>query len=191
MMKKKTLKKKMIIYAPIIVGVLVVVILSGLRLSGSFSKGESKTLTVSTLIKTVDIAELSTAQFTYNGIAEVYKSKDSDKIKCRIRYEAIVKAGVNMDEIDFKIDPDKKTVKPILPQIQLTANIVDENKLSFIPEDTKIEMREALLACENDVQDEVVASTELYDSAEENLKDIIEALIYPIVEPMEYEIVWE
>ena len=96
-MKKKTLKKKMIIYAPIIVGVLVVVILSGLRLSGSFSKGESKTLTVSTLIKTVDIAELSTAQFTYNGIAEVYKSKDSDKIKCRIRYEAIVKAGVNMD----------------------------------------------------------------------------------------------
>lgn len=190
-MKKKTLKKKMIIYAPIIVGVLVVVILSGLRLSGSFSKGESKTLTVSTLIKTVDIAELSTAQFTYNGIAEVYKSKDSDKIKCRIRYEAIVKAGVNMDEIDFKIDPDKKTVKPILPQIQLTANIVDENKLSFIPEDTKIEMREALLACENDVQDEVVASTELYDSAEENLKDIIEALIYPIVEPVEYEIVWE
>ena len=139
----------------------------------------------------MDIAELSTAQFTYNGIAEVYKSKDSDKIKCRIRYEAIVKAGVNMDEIDFKIDPEKKTVKPILPQIQLTANIVDENKLSFIPEDTKIEMREALLACENDVQDEVVASTELYDSAEENLKDIIEALIYPIVEPMEYEIVWE
>ena len=126
--------------------------------------------TTSTLMEAVNIAELSTAQFTYNGIAEVYKNENSNKIKCRIRYEAKVKVGIEMNKIDFKIDSGKKTVKPILPNIQLTASIVDENKLSFIPDNSKIDLKEVLLACENDVKKEIESSTELFDSAEDNRK---------------------
>lgn len=190
-MVKKNLKKKIILFIPIIAGLLLLILFLILRLSGCFSKGDSKMFTTSTLMEAVNIAELSTAQFTYNGIAEVYKNENSNKIKCRIRYEAKVKVGIEMNKIDFKIDSDKKTVKPILPNIQLTASVVDENKLSFIPDDSKIDLKEVLLACENDVKKEIESSTELFDSAEDNLKDTIEALIYPIVQPLEYKIIWE
>lgn len=187
---KCRMKKKVGIYIPLILGIVVLICVLGLRIMGAFSEGKEETFTASTLIKTVDIAELSTAKFTYNGIAPVYD--ESGKIKCQIRYKAIVKAGINMKDIDFtEIDDDKKIVKPKLPQIKLTANIIDENKLSYIPENTKIEIKDALQACEEDVEIEASNSTKLMESAEESLKNIVEALILPVVEPDGYTIEWE
>ncbi len=184
------MKKKVGIYIPLILGIVVLICVLGLRIMGAFSEGKEETFTASTLIKTVDIAELSTAKFTYNGIAPVYD--ESGKIKCQIRYKAIVKAGINMKDIDFtEIDDDKKIVKPKLPQIKLTANIIDENELSYIPENTNIEIKDALQACEEDVEIEASNSTKLMESAEESLKNIVEALILPVVEPDGYTIEWE
>lgn len=40
------------------------------------------------------------------------------------------KAGIDMTKIEFDIDEEAKTVKPILPEIQVTA-IVDEKKPFF------------------------------------------------------------
>lgn len=187
---KCRMKKKVGNYIPLILGIVVVICVLGLRVMGAFSEGEEETFTASTLIKTVDIAELSTAKFTYNGIAPVYD--ESGKIKCQIRYKAIVKAGINMKDIDFtEIDEDKKIVKPKLPQIKLTANIIDENEFSYIPENTKIEIKDALQVCEEDVEIEASNSTKLMESAEESLKNIVEALILPVVEPEGYTIEWE
>lgn len=81
----------------------------------------------------------------------VYKDEKKKKLKCNIRYNAKAKAGIDMTKIEFDIDEEAKTVKPILPEIQVTA-IVDEKSLSFLPEEAKIGLQEALTACEEDAQ---------------------------------------
>ena len=162
-----------------------------MKSGGYFKEGETKTITKTTLMDTVDIAELSTAEFTYNGIAEIPKNKKSKKIKCRVQYEAKVKASVNMEDIDFEIDNEAKTVKPVLPKIKLTATLDDQKGFSFLPEDTKVDMQEVLKACKKDVMGEAKQASELYNSAEENLKDIIQALTYPIITSKGYTLIWE
>ncbi len=46
--------------------------------------GTNKTqiMTSATLEKAIDVSDLSTAQFTYNGIAEIYKDITHKKVKC-------------------------------------------------------------------------------------------------------------
>ena len=161
-------------------------------LPAKLRKGKETIISSSTLTEVVDISELSSAKFVYNGIAEAYKDEKKEKIKCRIKYDAIVEAKVNMKDIQFNIDKEKKTVSPVLPEIQLTPNLItNENSPSFIPEDTKIELKEVLLICEEDVQEEAKKSAELMKVAKENLKNTVEALIFPIVEANGYEIIWE
>lgn len=149
----------------------------------------------SVLTDTIDISELSTSKFTYNGIAEVYKSdKDgnkTDEINCYISYKATVKAGVDVTDISYTIDTDAKTLKVTLPEIIITASPVDQDHLSFIPVKAKVELKDALEACEEDAQAEASQSSDLIDSAETNLKSTIEGLLYPITNPNGYEIIWE
>ncbi len=154
-------------------------------------KGEETIVSSSSLKKAVNISELSTAQFTYNGVVAVYKDEKKKKLKCNIRYNAKAKAGIDMTKIEFDIDEEAKTVKPILPEIQVTA-IVDEKSLSFLPEEAKIGLREALTACEEDAQREAEASPRLKELAEENLQSIITALTYPLLNREEepYQIIW-
>lgn len=189
--KKIKIPTKLLIQLPLIAGVVILLGFIVLKMGGGFKKGETTIITKSTLIDTVDIAELSTAEFIYNGIAEIPKSEKSDKIKCRVRYSAKVKASVTMTDIDFKIDRDNKTVKPILPEIKLDAILDDQEGFSFIPENSDVDLQEVMEFCKNDVTDEATQTLELYDSAEENLKDIIQALTYPLLNSEGYTLVWE
>lgn len=190
-MQKKKLKKKVLLVTPILLGVSLVLLLIIVRVFGFFDKGEEKIITSSTLTEIIDISELSTAQFTYNGIAEIYKDEKQEKVKCYIRYDAKVKAGINMKEVKFEIDNENKTVKPILPEIKITAKLVDDQSLSFIPANTKVEMKDVLVACKKDAEQEAKESQELLVSSEKNLKSIIEALLYPILDSNGYSIIWD
>ena len=192
--KRKINPKKLIAYLPIIIvvlGVVFLVAVIGLKKLGAFEEGKTTILTESTLVDSVDIADLSTAEFTYNGIANIYKSENSDKIKCRVRYEAKVKASVNMEDIKFTIDDENMTVKPTLPKITLKAVLDDQEGFSFIPEDSNVDIQDVLKVCEEDVTNEATQTSELYDSAEENLKDVIEALTLPIINSKGYTLIWE
>lgn len=184
------MKKKLLLYAPVIFGLVLVFVFGFARFSGMLDKGEEKTLVRSTLVDAIDITELSTSQFTYNGIAEIYNNKKTSKIDCYVRYKAKVKAGINMKDVDFEIDNDKKTVKPILPNIEITTNLVEEESLSFIPSDIKKDLNDILTICKKDASIEAAKSEELFELAEENLKSIIEALLYPILDANAYKIVW-
>lgn len=184
------MKKKLLLYAPIIIGAVLVTIFGFARLSGAINLGEEKILVRSTLIDAIDITELSSSQFTYNGIAEIYKNKKSSKVDCYVSYKAKVKAGIDMNDVDFDIDNEKKTVKPILPDIQITANLVEDESLSFIPDDTKKDLKDILTACKEDASKEASKSKELIESAEENIKSIIEALLYPVLDANGYTIIW-
>lgn len=187
------IKQRLLKHLPIIVlfiGFVVLVTAIMFRFSGGMAKEEPAIITSSTLTDAIDISELSTAQFTYNGIAELYQDENKQKVKCHIRYNATIKAGINMSDVKWEIDEANKTVTPILPEIKITANPVDEKTVSFIPSSPNAELSEILKVCREDAEQEAMESSELVETAEENLKSIIEGLLYPILSPQGYSLVW-
>ena len=189
---KKIDIKKIFLFKNVFKIIAIIIVIVAIIFFISLKKGKETIISSATLTDMVDISELSTAQFTYNGIAEVYENKEKNKVKCYIKYNSIVKANINMEEINFEINRNNKTVKPILPEIKLTPKIITgENSLSFIPEDTKLELKEVLLVCEEDAKNEALNSPGLLKYAEENLKDTLEALLLPVIESSGYQIIWE
>lgn len=180
-------------YLPKIILVISLIFLAAsiiFRCLGGATQEEPTIVTSSTLTDAIDISELSTAQFTYNGVAELYRDENKQKVECHIRYNATIKAGIDMDSVKWEIDETNKTVTPILPEIKITANPVDEKTLSFIPSNPKAELSTILRVCKEDAEREAMESSELVETAEENLKSIIEGLLYPILSPQGYSIVW-
>ena len=96
-----------------------------------------------------------------------------------------------MSDIKFDIDEEKKTIKPILPEIIITANPVDEKSLSFIPSKVEVNIKDALQLCKDDIDREAQSSQKLKETAETQLKAIVEALILPIVDKNNYRVVWD
>ena len=113
-----------------------------------------------------------------------------EEVDFYIAYEANVKVGIQMGEVKFDIDEDNKTVKPLLPE--LSVNIVTPNteSLSYIPKDPDIPLKEIIALCEKDAMNEANNSEELYETAEQNLQAVIEALLSPILDHAEYSVVW-
>lgn len=63
--------------------------------------------------------------------------------------------------------------------------------MSFIPENATIELNKALAACKEDSKSEALKSTGLLETAKDNLKSIVEGLLYPILTSQNYKIIWE
>lgn len=59
-----------------------------------------------------------------------------------------------------------------------------------MPENADYNFKDVLTACKNDAQKEVKETDTIYNIAEQNLKQTIEGLLLPIIEPEGYEIVW-
>ena len=93
----------------------------------SCGKGET-IVTESTLEKAVEVSDLSVAEYNYNGVYE-HHEEDSDKVDYRIKYNAVVKVGINMGDIKFTIDEENKTVTPVLPELTINDVIVDTQKI--------------------------------------------------------------
>lgn len=121
--KKQKILWKLI---PILIGVMILGIALFIKIGDLLNDGQRKVITSSTLMDTIDIEELSTAEFTYNGIANIYKDKDKKNVKCYIRYFANVKAYISVQDIEYEIDDEKHTVKPVLPKLQYKIMIVDD-----------------------------------------------------------------
>ena len=60
-----------------------------------------------------------------------------------------------------------------------------------MPEKIDVELKTILSECKKDAEREASRSTELLNTAEENLQSIIEALTYPLLKQDGYRIVWE
>ncbi len=181
--------KKWITYLPFVIGIIILAYIIGFRQNLSSKKDKANVITSSKLVEAIDVAELSTAKFTYNGITQVYKDDDIYR-EYYVRYNATVKAGIDMNDVKFDIDKKNKTIRPILPELTITSNTVDEKSLSFIPDNADVDLKDAIIECEKDAAAEAGKSSELVESAKENLQSIIEALLLPVVSPQGYEIVW-
>lgn len=100
------MKKKIFSVVIIVVIVLVVGSIFGPTVINKI--GKDNVITSAQLEKAVDISQLSTAEFVYNGVAEKYDDDKPEEVECYIAYNANVKVGIQMEDVKFDIDEDKK-----------------------------------------------------------------------------------
>lgn len=155
----------------------------------SASTQPTKIVTISTLKQVVNISDLSTARYTYNGIA--VKKDDDGNVICHVYYEAYVDAGIDMSKIEFAIDEEEKTICPALPEIAVEDPVVDSSSVVFFETNPNISLSEVIEICEKDALDEVNASKQIIQTAEENLRSTIEALLTPLTKSEGYSIRWD
>ena len=191
--KKPEAGNKKLGILPIIL--IVVVAAAVVTLAGNVLNPSTKTVVTSVALEeAVEISQLSTAEFTYNGIAEYVDPDDpeNENKMVHIAYESTVKVGIDMGEITFEVDDEEGTVTVILPEISVTSVTLDESELSYMPENPELEMNVILALCREDAENEANSSEELYEVAEENLQSVIEALVKPILDQSgEYVLIWE
>lgn len=174
-----------------VIGLVIVICMGMVDKSGVLDEGEVEIITKSNLMKAIDVSDLATSEFIYNGIAEVYKDEKSDKIEYYIRYDAKVRAGIDIKDVDFNILQEEKTITVTLPEVEIfIPPSIDPQSLSYIPSEKSYDLKEVLETCEKDVLREANEAEELKTSATDNLKAIIKALLKPIIEPEGYEIRW-
>lgn len=143
-------------------------------------------ITESQLMDVVNVSDLSTAQFIYNGIATKYNDDGSEQYK--VRYTGTVTAGVDMSQITFDVNDEEKTVTPHLPDIALSVSI--EPDIDYIPSNPGSNQKEALELCQRDANDEVDGSTDIRSVAQQNLQSTVEGLIDPLLQTHGYTIEW-
>ncbi len=184
--KKMSNKTKLII----VLVVVVVVVLAIAFIPGiiaSFGKGV--TVSEASLKKTVEVSKLSTAEFSYNGIAE--KTDENGNVSYYVYYEATADAGINMEDIQFKVDQAQKIITVTLPDITVDNPVIDESKMEYLPHDANIDLKEVLEICKADVQREISESTNIKEIAIGNMKSTLEALMLPLIGDEGYTIYWE
>lgn len=139
--------------------------------------------------KAVSINKLSTAEFTYEGIAE--KLNDKGEAVYHIYYKATATSGMDLSSIEFKIDQGQKTVTPILPEVSVYDPVVDESAIEYLPKDANIDLREVIDICKQDALNEVEKAPSFKETSARNMRSTIEALLVPLLESNGYSIVWD
>jgi len=193
MKKKKRLSQKKRMQNLLLICLSVILLLIAILIiifASSNTKEESppEIITVSTLEKIINVSELSTYTSVYNGVAIVRNEKDIDYY---VSYNAEVKAGINLDNVEIDVDNENKSVIVDIPIISITDIIVDISSLDFIfyneKANTSTVTEQAYKACENDVKQESEQTTEIYNLAKQNAINVLTALLKPIIEQMDSE----
>ena len=154
-------------------------------------KKQAEIVTVSTLQEIINVSELSTFTAVYNGIAQVMNADDPELVDYYVSYEAKVNAGIDFEEIYIDVDEDTFTVHITVPPVTLTDVNVDISSLDFIfyneKANTSTVTEEAFKACEADVEKESQEQEAIYELAEQNAKNVLTALVRPIIDQSETE----
>lgn len=188
----KDVKTKLIV---MVAGVVVVVVLGIIFIASMPKTGEAEVITKASLEKIVNISELSTYEAVYNGIAVVYNEKKKEKIDYYVSYDARVKAGVDVEKIQYDIDEKNKILIIDIPEIQITEVTVDMETMDYMFVNDKANTsgvsENAYKACIKDVENESAEKDTIRLLAQENAKNIIKALVEPFIEQLDENYVLE
>ncbi|MDE6761059.1 MAG: DUF4230 domain-containing protein [Lachnospiraceae bacterium] len=172
--------------------ILTAVLIGIVFLYGRFGrKTNREIITEATLEKVIDVDELSTFEAVYNGITEVMNKEHPEKIDYYVYYEAKVKAGIDFEKVEVDIDNELKKISVTIPEIKINDINVDIASLDYIFENeranTETVSQEAYKAAIEDVTNESARENRIYELAEQNAKNIIEALITPFLKQLDEE----
>lgn len=181
-------KVKYIIGITIMLAVVIIVLLA---VSMSSKKSEPEIISKSTLEDIINVSDLSTFEAVYNGIAKVTDEDNPEKVNYYVSYDAKVKAGIDFEKVDITVNTDEKIITVMLPEIKITDVNVDITSLDYIFENEKANTEtvseEAYKKCIEDVTSESNSEDAIYELAEQNARNIVEALISPFVEQLDSE----
>ena len=188
---KKAINKKIVIavaagvLALILVGTLVVLLPKGEK------ESEPSIITTSTLEKILNVSDLSTLEAIYNGVAKVTNPDDPQEIDYYVSYNAAVKAGIDFEQVVISVDEDAKIISVKLPKIKISDITVEIESMDYIfvndDANTETVSEEAYKKCIDDVTRESNNETAIFELAEQNAKNIVEALIRPFVSSLDSE----
>ena len=188
--KIKNMKMGFII--PLIL-LIVLVVLGGIFGSSLLlePKNEAEVITTSKLEKIIDISELNTFQAVYNGIAKVMNDKKPEKLDYYVSYKSKIDVGFNFKDIVITKDETNKKIIVIIPEIKITDVIVDIGSLDYMFQNDKANKssvsEQAYKACIEDATSKSQEESAIYELAETNAMNIIEALIKPFIEDFDPE----
>lgn len=180
--RKLNIKAIIILICVLIAVILITSVFVFVKVSG---KKEPEIITKSNLEKIINVSDLSTLEAVYNGIAQVTNSENPDQIDYYVSYEAKVKAGIDFQQVNIDVDNEQKLITVTIPEIKINDVNVDIASLDYIflnnKANTETVSEQAYKKCIEDVTNETNTEESIYELAEENAKNIIEALIKPFV----------
>lgn len=183
----KTAKGVLLALIVLVVAALIVILI----VSVGSKESTPEVISKSTLEKIIKVSDLSTFEAVYNGIAKVSSEDNPEEVDYYVSYDAKVKAGVDFNKVDIDIDKDKKMIYVKIPEIKITDVNVDIASLDYIfindSANTSTVSAEAYEKCIEDVTNESNGENAVFELAEQNAHNIIEALINPFVEQFDEE----
>ena len=154
-------------------------------------------VTISTLQKIVNISNLSTVKFVYNGSTGV---SNGDKTDYYVSYKSIVSVGVDFSKITMEKDPVENKIYVNVPSPDITDISVDIESLDFIFTNKKADklsvLQTAYEKCIEDVKNECKSeeNAKMFALAKKGVEDTIRALADPIIEQFsdkKYKIIFD
>lgn len=191
--KKLRLKRCLILLAILLVALVIV----GVYIKIHIDKKNSKPQIVSksTLEKVISVSDLSTFEAIYNGVAIVNNEEEPEEIDYYVSYEAKVKAGIDFEKVNVEVNEketeegSEKTIVVTLPKVKITDVNVDIASLDYIflnkKANTETVSAQAYKKCIEDVTKESESTPAIYEFAQQNAKNIVEALINPFVKQLD------
>ena len=162
----------------IIIAGLVVFLIAILALVVFSPKGGTTFSAESSLKEVLEIADFSTAEYTYNSIKEV--KNDKNETKYHVAYKGTVKVGVNFEKI--QIVETKDTITIIIPGVEIQDVSIDTNLDYIFTKDkynTETIYAEAYNKCVEDLNEKAKTNQALLSTARESAADTIKALLRP------------
>lgn len=195
--QKLKLSGKIVKYILIVLLVVIVVVAALVCAKVASRQSDPEIISKSTLERIINVSDLSTFEAVYNGIAKVMNEKNPEDVDYYVSYNAKVKAGIDFEKVDLEVDKEEKVITVKLPEIKINDVNVDITSLDYMfmndKANTETVSAQAYKKCIEDVTNESNNEDAIYELAEQNAHNIIEALLSPFVEQLddEYQVVIE
>ena len=187
--KSKRIKFKHIAVLFVIIAVIITALMIKIKIFNK--KSEPTIISKATLEKVINVSDLSTFEAIYNGVAAVENEEKPENIDYYVSYEAKVKAGIDFALVEVEVNEAEKIITVTLPEVKITDVDVDIASLDYIfmnnKANTQTVSEQAYKKCIKDVTKESNSTDEIYESARQNARNIVEALISPFVEQLDSE----
>ena len=187
--KSKRIKFKHITVLFVIIAVIITALMIKIKIFNK--KSDPTIISKATLEKVINVSDLSTFEAIYNGVAAVANEENPENIDYYVSYEAKVKAGIDFELVEVEVNETDKVITVTLPEVKITDVDVDIASLDYIfmnnKANTQTVSEQAYKKCIKDVTKESNSTDEIYESARQNARNIVEALISPFVEQLDSE----
>ena len=187
--KSKRIKFKHMAVLFVIIAAIITALMIKIKIFNK--KSEPTIISKATLEKVINVSDLSTFEAIYNGVAAVANEENPEKIDYYVSYEAKVKAGIDFELVEVEVNETDKVITVTLPEVKITDVDVDIASLDYIfmnnKANTQTVSEQAYKKCIKDVTKESNSTDEIYESARQNARNIVEALISPFVEQLDSE----